>query len=854
MSFRDCEIEPGTSSSPKNDATLRDWAPSSPKTTTKKKTKKTKGGCAPTKWEAYAKSKRVFAIGLLVSVVSALVITLGILSYEIHVLRRTSDSEGSPTASSSSDSVCLTEECTVASAQVLERIDAEADPCADFFQYACGGFNDQYYLPKGQTHVSQFSVAAQRNDMMILHSIDANASLPGTARAFSSGAHSGREDDARTKAKKYYDGCLDTRQMDRRGIAPIEDLLAIPDFLLTYASGRGGNTSGSPFSKRGLVFGALRELQKRHIRILTDTYISEDRETAEMVLNVRQGLLGLPDATYFTGPKTNTTTAAAAGRKHAKILKAYEASLLQGLNLLESRTVQAFSSATDAAVKSMIAFETKIAACHVPKEVLLAQPLLTHNPMTIEEAEVLYPFGFSEFIESVSGRSNYTGRINVETPSALACMARVLDEAAIEDIALYMKTIILMHRSEILDRDLRRWSYRFNLATRGESGEGPRWRQCMDLVSSHQRFGWAISKPYVARAFSRESKAQVQEILENLEVAFMDLLPSVTWMEPSTRDYAVRKARAMKKHMGYPDWILDDAKVSGSCSLSLSLSCFDTFSHSLILFAVFLFQVNAYYENVTVEDGMFYENTIALMKDHQRKSFEKLFESANATGSDDEDSYDWIMSPTEINAYYSALTNTIAFPAAILQSPFFTEKAPLPLNYGSIGTFIGHEFTHGFDNNGRKYGLDGRLEDWWMDQDDEHFEERAQCFVDQYGSYEIHGHFLDGNLTLAENLADNAGLALAFDAFTKAMASKKLDRLPSTPWSVNQLFFLGFAQAWCSTIKEDKALNLLRTDPHALPRFRVNGAVTNSPDFAEAFQCPLGTPMNPERTRCELWN
>ena len=567
MSFRDCEggseIEPGTtSSSPKNDATLRDWAPSSPKTKTKG------GGCAPSsKWEAYAKSKRAFAIGLLVSVVSALVITLGILSYEIHVLR-TSDSEGSPTASSSSDGVCLTKECTVASAQVLERIDAEADPCVDFFQYACGGFNDQYYLPKGQTHVSQFSVAAQRNDMMILQSIDANASLPGTARAFSSGPDSGREDDARTKAKKYYDGCMDTHQMDWRGIAPIEDLLAIPDFLLTYASGRGGNTSGSPFSKRDLVFGALRELQKRHIRILTDSYVSEDRETAEMVLNVRQGLLGLPDAIYFTGRKTNTT--AAAGRKHAKILKAYEAALLQGLNLLESTTVQAFSSATDAAVKSMIDFETKIAACHMPKEVLLAQPLLTHNPMTIAEAEVLYPFGFADFIESVSGRSNYTGRINVETPTALACMTRVLEEAAIEDIALYMKAIILMHRSEILDRDLRRWSYGFNLATRGESGEGPRWRQCMDLVSSHQRFGWAISKPYVARALSRESKAQVQEILEDLEVAFMDLLPSVTWMEPGTRDYAVRKARAMKKHMGYPDWILDDAKVSESCSLSLS--------------------------------------------------------------------------------------------------------------------------------------------------------------------------------------------------------------------------------------------------------------------------------------------
>lgn len=206
--------------------------------------------------------------------------------------------------------------------------------------------------------------------------------------------------------------------------------------------------------------------------------------------------------------------------------------------------------------------------------------------------------------------------------------------------------------------------------------------------------------------------------------------------------------------------------------------------------------------------------------------------------------------------------NEIVFPAGILQPPFFNAKAPEYLNYGAIGSVVGHELTHAFDNNGRSYDADGKLRDWWTDKTSAEFDKRAQCFVEQYEKYSIKGpdgkdHNVNGKLTLGENLADNGGAARAWDAWNLKIKEKgqndaDFDLPGLSKWSHNQLFWVGFAQVWCGRVRTETAVSRIRNDPHSPPMFRVAGTVENSKNFAEAFKCKPDSPMNPTN-KCLLW-
>ena len=735
----------------------------------------------------WLRRKRALSLGLIAAVLAAMVTTIGILSSEIHSLRHP------PHSSSESSGECLTPECIDASAVLMDGANLSADPCQDFYAYACGGFVDRHYMPHGRGGASQFTIATRDNDMVILQSLEEGGPTEG---------HGGR---ALAKARKYYQQCMDTKAMDARGVSPILDLLTIPDFLVDV------DNSSANFTKEEVVFGAIRELQQRHLRIFTDFYVGEDRLSGnETMVNVRQGILGLLDASYYRRPGKNDTEAVT--KRNAAILQAYKALLWKGLRLLETRTAHSVSTfsakGSGDEVEAVVAFETRLAGCHSPKE-NLQDPRQTHNPMPVEEAEEIFPLGWRTFLAGMpGGPSNYTGRINVETPDALRCVTRVLGETPMEVIALYMKIVILLHRAEILDKDLRQWKYQFNLETTGNSGHGPRWRQCMDLVQSYQRFGFAITKAYTEhRGFGEEGRREVISMFEGVERAFLDTLPEVGWMEPDTKTYAAEKARRMKKHLGYPEWAMDDV------------------------------QVERYFEDVEVEDGKFYENTVALMGDHQRRNFEDLPSGDRPRRG--RGGHRWGMSPTEVNAYYSPTKNSMNFPAGILNPPFYTTGAPLALNYGSLGAFIGHEFLHGFDSTGRKYGADGTLRDWWTEREEAEYERLTSCFVGQYERFEVAGHRVDGEVTLGENIADNGGAALAWRAWKRAGGgSGGGNVLPGSPWTAEQVFWVGFGQNFCTVESEEMAIHSLK-DEHSPSRFRVQGVTANSEAFAKAFGCPV---------------
>lgn len=712
-------------------------------------------------------SKRALALGVALAVTLGLVIALTLALVFSPLLHYTQEEEND-------SSSCLTPECTIAAASLLENVDFAVDPCENFFQYACGGFNDRYYFPTGTNAVSQFTLAEQHNDMALINVLENTDALDSS--------------DAFDKARKYYSQCMDGNGLERRGVDPIRELWDIAESLTEE---REGDTNSTAAKKKDLVFGAIRELHARHIHsLLVSYYISES------TLHVRQGRLGLPQSAYGNDTKYNI------------LMMGYKHALYEGFRAMND-------TKAPQEIESLVAFEEKIAACHAPKENLRVS-ILTHNRMEVEEVDALFPIGWDALIANFSGHANYSGEINVDTPSALHCMTRVLEEAPVEDISNHMKISILIQKANLLNSKMRDWKSRYHFQTMGIDTNGPRWRQCLGGVTSSKKFGFAVSKPYIEKLLSADTKAVVQEMVHTIQDTFLESLTPLEWMAESTKREANAKARAMIKHVGYPDWVMEDAKVS------------------------------SFYDDVKVEDGKYFESTDSLLSSFRKRQFSLLFNDGKA------EFEEWAVSPSEINAFYALVSNTLAFPVGILNPPFFTHNAPVPLNYGSLGTFVGHEFSHAFDNRGRNYDSKGALRNWWTDEDDVHYEERERCFVDQYSNYEMFGHRVNGNLTLPENIADNVGLQLAFLAFRKELATNKITRLPSTPWSPNQLFYLGFAQAWCDSMREKQAIALIGSDEHSPPEFRVNGAVSNSAGFADAFRCKLGSNMNPPH-KCTLF-
>jgi predicted metalloendopeptidase len=763
-------------------------------------------------------------MGLMTVFILALVISLGITCSEIYGLK-----------SPSSDQVCLTKECTMAAAAMLEYADTSADPCENFFQYACGGFVDDNYVREGLHSVSQFAIVQEQNDKKLIKSIEDE--------------NSGKvEEDHHSMAFKeasaFYTDCMDTDELDGRGIQPIQDLLHIPDALVADIE---RNHENNATTRQEAIFKAIGELQRNQIRVFFDYYVNQDdRNSTEYLLHVSQGMLGLPDPCYFTLVNESSSENLQAGeagdeqrQQMQRVLNLYKGIIQEGLQLLSSRSVAktfSYVHSSDEALEEgkeedssensddnddadrFIQFESQIAACHMPKEYFRI-PLLTYNKMSLNMTGEIFPLDWRAFIEDISGRQidGINMSINVETPASLECIKTVLQNASARDIGLYMRIYTMFSRAQLLGEEAREWHQKVKFLTTGQVESTVRWRHCLYLVNSPQNFRFALSKPFLETEFSAESKAQVQSIVDNIEEAFVETLPSIWWMEDTTKEQAREKAQLMEQLVGYPDWVMNDTKVNDFYNLSEPL-----------------------------ESGKYFENSVVLLKAYQRRQFGKIF-------GENTDLEQWHLSPSEINAYYAPNTNTIVFPAGILKPPFYSPEASLPVNYGSLGVIVGHEFSHAFDSSGRKYDAYGNLKPWWTEKDDAHYKERETCYIDQYSSYELYGYPLDGNLTLPENMADNAGLQLAFRAFTKESEANRIQFLPSTPWSQNQLFYMGFAQPWCQSMREETALRNIITDPHTSPEFRVNGAVSNSKDFAKAFQCKLGSKMNPEK-KCVLWS
>ena len=636
-------------------------------------------------------------------------------------------------------------------AEVLANMDAQTNPCDDFYRYACGGWIDATELPADQPRYGRFQTLMERNQEALRGILEADEGQLGT----------------------FYGACMDEGAVETAG------LTALAPTLERIAGMKRGQESKVAGELRAMGIGGLFSFD-----------VGPDyKDPSINIAHLSQGGLGLPDRDFYLGDDDQSKALRAAYQAHVgKILGA------AGL------------SADDAA--GILALETALAKASKPRD-QMRDPTVQYNRMTREELAALTPgFDWGPYFTAL-GLAD-ADALNVYPPEYLTAMAAAVKEAGPKAVRAYMAWQVLNRFASQLPKAFVDADFEFyRKMLRGQQAPSPRWKRCVAVSDAGLRD--VLGEAYVAEHFAGDSRDVALDMIKGIESAFEAGLDSLAWMDDETRGRAVEKMTAIVNKIGYPEnWRSYEGLEIGEGHLA----------------------------NLVAASG--YETRRSLS--HYGKPVDKL---------------EWHMSPPTVNAYYNPPHNEIVFPAGILQPPFFSADYPMAMNFGGIGMVMGHELTHGFDDSGRKFDGNGQLTEWWNETAVTKFEERAQCVDDLYSTYEVQpGVKLNGKLTLGENIADFGGIKQAHQAYLAWAQANGEDpaALAVDGLTAEQLMFVAFGQIWCSksTPEVDKVRAM--TDPHAHPRYRINGPLSNLPAFWDAFSCEEGTPMHPPADAvCEVW-
>ncbi len=516
---------------------------------------------------------------------------------------------------------------------------------------------------------------------------------------------------------------------------------------------------------------------------------SQDAKDAKQVIgDLDQGGLGLPDRDYYL--KTDP--------KSVELRKKYVAHIARMFQLLGNSPEVAQKKAD-----AVMALETELAKGSLDN-VSRRDPNKVYHKMTVKELASLGPtFEWAQFFQGVGAPP--IDSLNVDFPPFIRAMEAVFVEKPLDDIKAYLAWNLVRDSSIILPMNFQQESFDFYGKTLNGSKEmRARWKRCVDLVD--RELPDALGKKFVDKTLGEEGKRRTQQMVAAIEKAMEKDLQSLDWMTPETKQQAIHKLHAVMNKIGSKDNWID-------------------------------------YSSVRISRDDPYGNRARTNEFELHRQLAKIGKPVDKT--------DWGMSPPTVNAYYNPQENDINFPAGILQPPFWDNKMDDAVNYGAIGMVIGHELTHGFDDQGRQFDAEGNLRDWWTPEDAKKFEERAQCFVKEYSGFTaVDDVKLNGELTLGENTADNGGLRIAFMALLDTLAGKNPPKRDG--FTAEQRFFLGFAQVWCEQGTDEAKRLLALTDPHSQPQYRVNGVVSNMPEFQKAFACKVGQPMV-RYPACRVW-
>jgi putative endopeptidase len=648
----------------------------------------------------------------------------------------------------------------------VSSMDKSADPCVDFYQYACGGWMKNNPIPADQARWSVYGKLAQDNQRFLWGVLD-ELSHKIAGRSLT-----------QQKIGDYFGACMDEAAIEQRGAAPLKpyfdriaamrsvrDLPAVLAYLHTELADEGlffGMDSGQDFA-----------------------------DATRVIAFAGGGGLGLPDRDSYLKEDA----------KSKDIRDKYVAHIANMFQLSGATPEQAKRSAA-----KVMEIETALAKASLSR-VDKRDPYKLFHKMNGKGLQALTPgFDWRAYLAALGQPK--LDNFNVTEPAFFKEFANQLHSNDLAAIQTYLRWHVMHSLAPALSSNFDKETFSFFSKTlRGIEQQPPRWKRCVRLVDT--QLGEALGQEFVARAFSPELKAKSLHMTKQVEEAMKKDIESLDWMSPETKQRAQQKLAAIVNKIGYPDKWRD--------------------------YSAYVVKPNDFAGNVV-------RGNVFEVRRHLAKIGKPL------------DRGEWGMTPPTVNAYYNPQMNDINFPAGVLQPPLFDPKMDDAPNYGNTGGTIGHELTHGFDDEGRQFDARGNLKDWWTKKDAKEFDERAQCIVDQYAQYTVVDDIkINSKLTLGEDLADLGGLILGWMAWKEQMATMPQQAQPLrdglTP---EQRFFVGYAQWACESDRPENSRVHAMTDPHSPGKYRVNGLLVNMPQFQEAFSCKAGQPMVKEK-RCRVW-
>jgi putative endopeptidase len=645
----------------------------------------------------------------------------------------------------------------------LAALDRKADPCQDFYQFACGGWRAKNPIPGDQSRWSRFNELAEHNlwiERQILEQAANSKAAAGTNEQ---------------KIGDYYSACMDTAAINKKGLEPlknefdaIDNMKAVADVTPVIAMLHKGVGSGF------FGFGSGQDL----------------KDASKVTAQFGQGGLGLPNRDYYDKQDARSQ----------KIREDYVAHLQKMFELMGDPAEKAAAEA-----KSTMQIESELAKASLTP-VQLRDPNIQYHFMTIDELQSISPaIEWKKYFNEMGVPP--VNDLNVGMPDFAKAMSNVLQNTPMDDIKAYLRVHLLDDNAANLPTKFDEENFNFFSKTlRGQKEMKPRWKRCTAQVNN--AMGEALGKVYVDKTFGKEGKARTLKMVSEIEDAMARDLKTLEWMSPTTQEEAKKKLEAVANKIGFPDKWRDYSKLS------------------------------------IVKDDAVANSRNATIFENQRQ-LDKIGQPV--------DKGEWLMTPPTVNAYYDPQQNNINFPAGILQPPFYSNSVDDAVNYGAIGVVVGHELTHGFDDEGAQFDPLGNLHDWWTAEDKKAFEERTSCIANEYDQFiAVNDVHENGRLELGENTADNGGARLAFMAMMTAMEKNPKLKQKMSGFTPEQRFFLGFGQVWCENMTDQSAELQAKTNPHALGKYRVQGTVQNMAEFQKAWGCKAGDKSVSEKP-CRVW-
>lgn len=636
-------------------------------------------------------------------------------------------------------------------------------PGENFYLYANQAWLDNTPIPGDKSNYGIFTVLDDETREQVRALIEESAKT---------------DHEAGTPAQKVgdlYSSVLDVDARNQAGIGPLSPMLRKIDGAATK-------------DDLAVVMG---DLNRMGINGMIAPYVNVDaRDSDNYTVYVTQTGLTLPDRDYYLGDE----------ERYVELrdkLKVYIADMLGFLKVDDAKA--------KAAADAVFAIEMEIAQAHWDK-VENRDPIKTYNKVTATELQTLTgAFDWNAYATAV-GMTDQDAYV-VRQPSYAEAFGKLFETTTLEDLKSYLRFHVVDSYGSDLSDTIETRHFQFHAtALSGVDEQEPLWKRGVNITGSV--LGELVGQLYVERHFRPEAKQRMNELVDNLKLAFKKRIDSRVWMGDGTKKQAQEKLSLFATKIGYPDEWKD-------------------------------------YSDLQIKSPILATNLIAASEFESDRELKKLGGPI--------DRNEWHMTPQTINAYYNPTMNEIVFPAAILQPPFFNLKADDAVNYGGIGAVIGHELSHGFDDKGSEYDGKGNLRKWWTETDREEFERRAKGLIDQYNHYQpVKGNFVNGELTLGENIGDLGGLSVAYEAYRLSLGGEEAPVIDGL--TGDQRFFLGWAQVWRRLYREPELLKRLITDPHSPSEYRVNGIVRNMDAWYDAFGVKPDSPLylKPE-DRVRIW-